>query len=375
METDIDVLIVGGGLAGLTAAIHLSKVGINVILIDKNQYPCHKVCGEYVSNEILPYLKWLNADPEVLKPTKISKLQFTTTSGKSIETSLALGGFGISRFSLDEFLSQKAKEAGCTIIQDTVEDIVFKNDRFTVITPDTKYQAKIVIAAYGKRSAVDHKLERGFIKTKSPWLAIKAHYRGDFPQDLVALHNFQGGYCGVSKVENDLINICYLVDYKSFKPYKSIAEHQKKVLYQNPYLKGILESSEMLFDAPLTISQISFQKKEKMNSHILMIGDTAGLIHPMCGNGMAMAMHSAQICSSLINDYFTGKIPTRLILEQKYERQWNQNFKSRINMGKILSGILRHENLADTLMEGLARFPKILPSIIKRTHGKPLKST
>src|SRR5690606_4847286 len=145
METDIDVLIVGGGLAGLTAATHLSKVGINVILIEKNQYPYHKVCGEYVSNEILPYLKWLNADPEVLEPTKISRLQFTTLSGKSIETSLALGGFGISRFSLDEFLSQKAKEAGCTIIQDTVEDIVFKNDRFTVFTSQKKYQAKIVI--------------------------------------------------------------------------------------------------------------------------------------------------------------------------------------------------------------------------------------
>src|SRR5690606_34252476 len=109
-----------------------------------------------------------------------------------------------------------------------------------------------------KRSAIDHSLQREFIVNKSPWLAVKAHYRGDFPSDLVALHNFPGGYCGVSKVENDLVNICYLVNYESFKLKKNISEHQKYILYQNPYLKKILENSEMLFETPLTISQISF---------------------------------------------------------------------------------------------------------------------
>ena len=375
MKTDIDVLIVGGGLAGLTAAIHLSKVGIHVTLIEKNQYPHHKVCGEYVSNEVLPYLQWLDADPSLLKPTKISRLQFTLTSGKSIETLLPLGGFGISRFKFDEYLYKKAKEAGCVIIEGTVEDVVFKDDCFTIFTNSKKYQAKMVIASYGKRAAMDNKLGRVFIKTKSPWLAVKAHYTGDFPDDLVGLHNFPGGYCGVSKIENDLINICYLVDYKSFKSYKNIAEHRNKVLYQNPYLKDILESSKMEFDAPLTISQISFQNKEKVNSHIFMIGDSAGLIHPMCGNGMAMAIHSAQICSSLLNDYFTGKITSRITLEEEYEKQWNRNFKSRINTGKFLSNILRQERFSNTLMEGLVKFPAILPSIVRRTHGKPLKST
>jgi len=54
-----DVIIVGGGLAGLTAAIHLSKAKHTVLVLEKNTYPHHKVCGEYVSNEILPYLEYL----------------------------------------------------------------------------------------------------------------------------------------------------------------------------------------------------------------------------------------------------------------------------------------------------------------------------
>jgi len=54
METTVDVLIIGGGLAGLTSAIHLSKSGLKVSLIEKNEFPKHKVCGEYISNEVLP---------------------------------------------------------------------------------------------------------------------------------------------------------------------------------------------------------------------------------------------------------------------------------------------------------------------------------
>ena len=68
---DTEVLIIGGGLAGLTSAIHLTKMGCKVIVIEKNSYPKHKVCGEYISNEVLPYFKWLNFDIEALQPTHI----------------------------------------------------------------------------------------------------------------------------------------------------------------------------------------------------------------------------------------------------------------------------------------------------------------
>jgi len=141
------------------------------------------------------------------------------------------------------------------------------------------------------------------MKEKSHWLAVKAHYLGEFSNDLVGLHNFEGGYCGVSKVENDVINICYLVSYESFKKYKSIEDFQNQIVVKNPHLKLIFDDSKMLFEAPLTISQISFDKKAAVENHILMIGDTAGLIHPLCCNGMAMAIHNAQIATELIIDF------------------------------------------------------------------------
>lgn len=368
-----EVLIIGGGLAGLTAAIHLSKIGLQITVIEKNEFPKHKVCGEYISNEVLPYLNWLNLNIANLNPTNITQLEFSTASGKTIKSVLPLGGFGISRFALDEYLYKKALENGCKILQDNVENIQFEDNQFIVTTAKkTILKSEIVIGAFGKRSNIDQKLNRDFIQKKSYWLAVKAHYSGDFPNNSVGLHNFKGGYCGVSKVEKDIINICYLADYETFKRFKNIEEYQKSVVSENPHLKVIFEKSKLLFEKPLTISQISFDKKQVVENHILMIGDTAGLIHPLCGNGMAMAIHSAKIVSELVGKYYNNEIKSRNKLEEKYIQEWNFNFKKRLKMGRLLSNLLQKQKLSAVLMRILIIFPFLLSKIIKKTHGTPI---
>lgn len=372
MELRAEVIIIGGGLAGLSSAIHLCNAGKQVILIEKNAYPQHKVCGEYISNEVLPYLQYLDADPAVLSPSQISRLQVSNLSGNSCETNLPNGGFGISRYKLDEYLHRKALAAGCTIIHDRVKDVHFRLDQFEVYTLNGIFQAKVVLGAFGKREQLDHALDRKFVKQRSPWLAVKAHYKGVHPNDLVALHNFHGGYCGVSKVENDIINVCYLVNYDSFKKFKNIREHQQQILFKNLHLKRFLENAEMNFEAPLSISQISFEVKEKVKDHVLMIGDTAGLIHPLCGNGMSMAIHAAGICASLVLDYLDNRITSRLALEKTYTQQWNAQFKWRLQSGKILSGILLKPEASEFVMKVLVKFPALFKPMIRMTHGSPL---
>lgn len=366
------VIIIGGGLGGLTAAIHLSKIGIDVTLIEKNDFPKHKVCGEYISNEVLPYLTWLDLNVDSLKPKSISNFLFSTESGKAISGNLPLGGFGISRYEFDYFLYKKAIENNCKIIKDTVTAINFSNDEFTVNLSEGRIlKSKIVIGAFGKRSNLDQKLNRKFITKKSPWLAVKGHYRGNFQTDLVGLYNFKGGYCGVSNIENNILNICYLADYTTFKKYKNTHDYEKAVLYKNPLLKTVFENVIPIFDKPLSISQISFSEKECVENHILMIGDTAGLIHPLCGNGMAMAIHSAKIVSELVSEYFHKKYD-REVLEYNYVKLWNETFSSRLRTGRVLSKILQQKNLSEGLMNLLGVFPYLLPKIIRKTHGKTL---
>jgi menaquinone-9 beta-reductase len=368
----IQIAIIGGGLAGLTAAIDLAQKGYTIVLFEKNEYPKHKVCGEFISNEVLPYFKTLGVDIESLQPTNINKTTLSIGSGKKISSDLPLGGFGISRYSLDSYLANKAIELGCQIMQENVLKISFKDDYFTITTEKNQvYHAKIALGAFGKRSNLDKELNREFIAKKSPWLAVKAHFSGDFPNDLVALHNFEGGYCGVSKVEDNRINICYLVKYEVFKKQKNITAFQDNVMSHNPHLKSIFNEMEPLFDNPLTISQISFEEKKQVEKHLLMLGDTAGLIHPLCGNGMAMAIHSAKIASESV-DLFLKEQLSRSQMEKNYTKQWNHHFQKRMKTGKQLSKLLLNQSMSKIIMNLLLTFPSLLPLIIRRTHGKPI---
>lgn len=369
-----DVLIIGGGLAGLTNAIHLTKFGKRVLIIEKNAYPQHKVCGEYISNEVLPYLFFLGINPFNSKAVAIDRFQLSTTKNKVISADLPLGGFGISRYTFDHLLANKAKAQGTLFKHDVVKSVNFTNNQFEVITKENqKYTAKVVIGAYGKRSMLDVKLERNFIKKKSPYLAVKMHVKGTFPEDLVGLHNFKGGYCGVSKVDNNTINLCYITNYTSFKKYGDIHSFQEHVIFKNHFLKKLFNETIPVFDKPLTISQISFQTKKPIENHVLMCGDAAGMIHPLCGNGMGMAIQSAQIASKLILEYINGTISSRKELEKRYIRQWNKTFKYRLKVGHFIAMLFRKDRIAEIMLMILKRIPFLVPIIIKQTHGKPIK--
>ena len=367
-----DVIIIGGGLAGLTAAIQLATEQYNILLLERYTYPHHKVCGEYVSNEVMPYLEDLGI--KLPKTVSIDTLQLSTRKGKLLQTKLPLGGFGISRYAFDHALYKKALSAGVSVNFETVKNVTFLKDSFSVITEkENRYTANLVIGAYGKRSGLDKQLNRNFIGKNAPWLGVKAHYAlPEFPDNLVALHNFEGGYGGLSKTETGAVNFCYLVSYKSFQAEKNIEKFNSTVISRNKYLNQFLEKAEPLFDEPMSIAQVSFERKQLVEEHILMCGDTAGLIHPLCGNGMAMAIHSAKIASERIVDYFKNAEYGRSELESDYKKEWANAFKRRLQTGRILQSILLNPGASNLLMETVSRSPELIRSLIKRTHGKPI---
>jgi flavin-dependent dehydrogenase len=368
---DYQIIIVGGGLAGLTAAIHLGMAGTSVLLIEKYAYPKHKVCGEYVSNEVIDYVRQLGVDPMVLGAKKISTFEFTGRSGKGLSVDLEMGGFGISRFAFDAALVARAQSCGVHVLQDTVEAIHFIKNKFTVKTVDRIFNAFFVVGAYGKRSGLDKTLSRNFIQQKSPWMAVKAHYHGSFDDALVALHHFEGGYCGLSKVESNHINACYLAHYSVFKKYKDVVVFEQEVLRKNKALHDFFDTSVMAFEKPLTISQISFQKKSPVDQHICMIGDSAGLIHPLCGNGMAMAIHSAKLfCDVLLKHRI--KTEMRGAIEKEYTHQWKATFDSRMRTGKLIQNGLQHTGITRAGVAVLQHAPSLLKRVIKATHGRPI---
>ena len=145
---------------------------------------------------------------------------------------------------------------------------------------------------------------------------------------------------------------------------------ESDILSKNPFLKRIFTSAKFLTDSPVIISQISFSKKTQVENHLLMAGDSAGMITPLCGNGMSMAMHASKIAFTIMNRYLEKKI-THEEMENEYQHEWNYHFQNRLKTGRIIQRFFGSPVLSNVLISSLKPFPGLVNAIISKTHGQP----
>ncbi len=371
-----DCAVIGGGLGGLTLSIQLAKQGYAVVLFEKEQYPFHKVCGEYISLESWDFLERNGLPLSNMHLPIIKKLLVTAPDGNALHVDLPLGGFGISRYEIDHRLKKIAEQAGVTVIENCrVDDAIFENDRFSVYTSAGTVTCKTCCGSFGKRSNLDIKWKRPFITKTGNKLhnlvAVKYHIKTSFPADTIALHNFKDGYCGISRIEDERYCLCYLTNAANLRQSNnSIAEMENSILGRNPELKNILEKCTKLYKQPLSISQVSFHQKSQVENHVLLIGDAAGMITPLCGNGMSMAMHGSKIAAGLLDAYLQGKI-SRQQLERQYRSAWKKEFGSRIRTGRIIQRFFGKTWVTNLFIRFMKRNPTFTRWLIRKTHGTP----
>ncbi len=371
-----DIAIIGGGLAGLALSIQCVKAGYKVVLFEREKYPFHKVCGEYISHESWNFLQELGVPLSDMQLPQISRVLISAPNGKFMEHRLPLGGFGISRYTLDYTLAGIARKEGVDVQEDTrVMDVVYRNNQFIIFTNKGEVEAKVVAGTFGKRSNLDVKWKRQFTQKRpnklNHFVGVKYHIKVAHPADLIALHNFENGYCGISQVENNKYCLCYLTTAHNLRRNRNdIHLAEKNILMKNPFLQQIFSTAEFLYEEPVTISRISFNKKTQVENHVLLIGDAAGMITPLCGNGMSMALHGSKLAAEQINEFLKGRI-NRFDMEQQYTQQWEKHFGRRLIMGRILQRFFGNAALSNLLLRVVKPFPKLTSWLISLTHGQP----
>ncbi len=372
MQTDnfiYDCAVIGGGLAGLCLSIQLAKAGHKVVLFEKNEYPFHKVCGEYISNESWNFLQDLGLSLSKMNLPIINQLGVSSTKGFMLEASLKMGGFGISRYTLDNELAKLAKQNGVTVFENCkVNDVKNSADNYSLHTTNGVFSSKIVCGSYGRHSPVFINKDS---KTSTPnYIGVKYHIKTSFVANRIELHNFKNGYCGISKVDNETYCLCYITTSKNLKDNgNDIKKMEEVILMQNPYLKKYFTESEFLFEKPLTVSQITFNKKSTYGNDFFLLGDAAGAIAPLCGNGMSMGMRASKILATGLTQYFNNSISKNELI-QLYKKEWNANFSTRIKAGYYLQQVLGKNIITHLSLKFLSKTPKLLQKLISLTHGK-----
>lgn len=375
-NSEYDVAVIGGGLAGLAAAIRLGTAGRRVVLFEKETYPFHKVCGEYVSNESRGFLQSLGLPLAGLNLPQIDTLHLTAPNGAEVRARLPLGGFGISRFLLDQQLAALAKSNGVVLLQNTKVDGVQREEEvFRILYGGRETTAAVCCAAFGKRSNLDVKWKRPFTQQGQTrlnnFVGVKYHVTAPQPGNVISLHNFEGGYCGLSRIEGGEHCLCYLTKARNLKDAgNSLERMQERFLYRNPFLKKIFLQCSPVPGFPVTISQISFSPKTKVENGVLLLGDAAGMITPLCGNGMSIALHTAKMAAALIDDFLQGNI-SRPQLEAGYARQWKEAFAGRLRTGRLIQSFFGSNGLSNLFVGTFKAFPFLAGPVIRMTHGKP----
>lgn len=378
MNTTYDCAIIGGGLAGLSAAIQLAQKGRLVVLVEKNYYPFHKVCGEYISMESWDFLKGLGVPLDEMNLPKINNFGLTHPKGNKMEVTLPQGGFGISRYALDNALSTLALEHGVVLLQGLSIDRAEFNEKTNLHILHNEFgelHARTAIGAFGKRSKLDKELNRPFIKKvkseENNFVGVKYHLESDIDPERIELHLFEQGYAGISRIEEGKSCFCYLVNASILKRFKGdIDKMEEEVLFKNPFLKERLAGARKLYSEPLTISQIEFGEKEQVFNHLLMAGDTAGMITPLTGNGMSMAMHASKLACNEIENFLEGTC-SRAEMEQAYTQEWRKRFQSRVKRGRRFQSWFFNPSFSARLIGVMGKVPAVARMVIKSSHGKP----
>ena len=103
---------------------------------------------------------------------------------------------------------------------------------------------------------------------------------------------------------------------------------------------------------------------------MLLVGDAAGMITPLCGNGMSMALHASKIAFEKIDKFLKNQI-TREQMEKQYKSEWSKNFSKRLRTGRMIQSLFGKPWITNSFISTIKYFPFVIRRLISSTHGKP----
>jgi flavin-dependent dehydrogenase len=379
--SDFDFAIIGGGPAGSSTAVHLANFGFNVSLFEKKEFPRDVLCGEFLSSEVIEYLKKMDFFDQFisLNPTKINSFRFISNDSSEIKTDFSFEAYAMKRSLFDNFLLERAKESGVNVFQPSEIKLIKKQGTLfwlKALSPQNVYEdisTRFLIAAYGKQNILDKLLDRSFVNQKSGLNGVKFHiskkYLRDFPGNEIRIYASEGIYCGINSISMEEATLCFLEDRDNFSG--SAKNHLIDLMKTNNKFRDIFTSdlTDNINDFKVYgTGNIYFGKRELVKDGIFMVGDAAGVIAPLTGDGIGMALETAEFLSKILADGIRKNKNSETV-EQKYIRKWNEHFNSRLLTAGIIQKLVLYNTLIHPGIGIMNLFPSFLPKMIKMTRG------
>ncbi len=378
-QLEYEAVIIGGGPAGSTAAANLAGAGVETALFERSEFPRETLCGEFLSKEVLNFIineKILNKFNS-LKPNQINSFRYIDERGSESSAELGFSAFALRRSVLDSFLLHNAAGKGAQVTQSAEVKNIEKTEKgfhLTISSMNEVYNVKtrFLISAHGKRSGIDTLLKRSFTNSKSKQSGIKFHLNKNdlscFDPSEIKIYSDRGIYCGINAVDSDLVTVCFLHNGRdsSGTPLDHLIKFSLSCdsfgnLFKSD-LKNILSKAK-LFGA----GNIYFGKKSAVENGIFMTGDAAGVIAPLAGDGIGMAVQSSILAAGIVTGIKNGKYSEEKGREI-YTNEWDHLFKKRLLAAGAVQKILFSNIARNASALALKMFPGILTYLINITR-------
>ncbi|MHA1829213.1 MAG: NAD(P)/FAD-dependent oxidoreductase [Candidatus Heimdallarchaeaceae archaeon] len=351
-----DVCVIGAGPGGSSAAYYLSKQGKKVVLLEKEKFPRRKICGDAISQRTQVHLERMGVLQEILTEKKgrwaaigglvsPQRIEYIGNSAQELGSHLMIS---IKREVLDEKLAQAAVREGAVLIEEyNVKNVKFSENREEwIITATDKereqIRAKVLIAADGAVSKIARSI--GVIQTPPEAICSSVYVEAGthtFEEDGICIytHSLVPGYAAIFKeADDDLVFCCYIIPGGRAKT-KDLQTMHLNLLQGDPYVVRALGTKakiEQMKAAPLRLGGV----KKSYANHFLVVGDAAGHIDPLTGEGIQYAMDAGEIAAQVLKEAFeAGDFSEKRL--KKYQSLWmksfGKDFKWSARMVKVLA--------------------------------------
>jgi len=346
LEQQFDIVVVGGGPAGATAAALCARKGLAVALIEHRHFPRHKVCGDVLNPNCWTTLERLGVAGKIhaLPHHIITGALFTTSDGAILD--VPMRGCAIRRSHFDAALLQHARDCGVTVVEgEAVNEIT---PSLEVSTRSRRYHSrKGIIAADGRHSIVARQagLARR-TRTGNGHMAFQAHFHTPAALDSqVQLHLFPGGYCGVVRLDEGLANVCIVTDRNGARLHDDCEALFARTVWRNRHFRAL-----GILPEPLESLQSAYPLVTRPNvpcrDGVWLTGDALRTTEPFTGQGIYFALRTAELAADSV---LTGS---------DYVAAVSALYRQRARTNQLFRRLLYHERAARPVVSALQRWPR-----------------
>ncbi len=292
---EYDLIVVGAGPAGSACAITAAQSGAHVLQVDKDSFPRHKVCGEFVSSESLHLLGSLLGNGTAFAERPKITMSRVFLDGRQITIPVEPAASSIPRYDLDAALLSAAKAAGVDVREEVLVSAVSHeaDASFAVATSVGRITAKAVVNSSGRWSQLTQREpSNGRSPDQTKWIGLKSHFSEESPANSVDLYFFPGGYCGVQPIDDHTVNACAMVR-------ADVARSLEEVFALHPDLQRRIRNWQQNFPT-VTTSGLRFREPRTEDRGMLLAGDAAAFIDPFAGDGISLALHGGVMAAQAL---------------------------------------------------------------------------